>query len=187
MLLIIMMMMMMKSRSMASCAGHLKSINLESNQDGNIDCPLLSPRPYNPYILIYHVKRLSCWWGWLGCNVKDGGGDGDDWWCQRWCWSEDDSVLFAKLSQIVSISVLSFCQDLCQRFLHCQILFLPFAICASRDLDFPILHLLLPWKAVKYRRCQIHSLRAKFWRKISNSNSIVWTYIYVCIYRKLRK
>ena len=65
MLLIIMMMMMMKSRSMASCAGHLKSINLESNQDGNIDCPLLSPRPYNPYILIYHVKRLSCWWGWL--------------------------------------------------------------------------------------------------------------------------
>ena len=114
MLLIIMMMMMMKSRSMASCAGHLKSINLESNQDGNIDCPLLSPRPYNPYILIYHVKRLSCWWGWLGCNVKDGGGDGDDWWCQRWCWSEDDSVLFAKLSQIVSISVLSFCQDFCR-------------------------------------------------------------------------
>ena len=28
------------------------------------------------------------------------------------------------------------CADFCQRFLHCQISFLPFAICASCDLDF---------------------------------------------------
>lgn len=106
-MIVMIMTMMMRNRSMASCAGHLKSINLESNQDGNIDCPLLSPRPYNPYILIYHVKRLSCWWGWLWWLWWW-------WWCQQWFWSEDDSVLFAKLSQMVSISVLSFCQDFCR-------------------------------------------------------------------------
>ena len=55
---------------MASSVWHLKSINLESNQDGNIDCPLLSPRPYNPYILIYLLKRLwPRWWWWYCCGV----------------------------------------------------------------------------------------------------------------------